>query len=584
MIHRSPRAGKRMIKVSPPDFKSYTSRCIFGISCAFCLALIVWVQPFFFDRFIASVDLPTHIRWSTQFHAALQEGVWHPRWAFAAHGGLGDPTFLYYQPLFYYLTSFFIFVGYSPERGFVLAALLPSLLAGSIVFCQMARICSFSRAMLGMAMVVTCPALFFISTHYGAFPWVMSTPFCILFAWESTRDRPDPIRIGMWLACISLSHLLSGLMILMCTGGARLIFSFPSRRTLAGHFKWIVGVIWGICLTAYFILPALTQQNLINPSAWTDDPMLDWHRSFAFPTFTYWRFGIRWFSLQWPLPIFALLMCVLVLVICRRKAGLEGSNTTEPIANRLAIMALVGLVCSSEFAYPLFAILPPLQKLQWPYRFVVLSVVLSTLAFAIVATPKPSGRKTRNWVQYGCAGAILMHLCFSLFLQRSLFSAGKPLPNFGNLMQAESGQPEYLVAQRGNDWKSYNTEGKLPGECHRLEVRCDVTLRETHSSTLRIISSHDVTIRLPVFAFSGWRLDVDGRQQQIVADPKTGLITVEISPGTHEVRTLWGGTPAERPGNLISITAFAWLIACLLIRFLNKNGALGFFSSRATVE
>jgi hypothetical protein len=527
---------------------------------------MMWAQTLFYNKFVLQHDIILHLRWALQFQTALHEGVLLPRWASASHGGLGDPTFLYYQPLFYYLSSFLNFIGYSQTRAFVVAVMVPSIFSGSIVFSQMLRMYSPSRAMLGMAMLVTCPALFFLSTQYGAFPWVMSTPFCILFALESSKDRPDPIRSAIWLSLICLSHLLSGLIVLMCTAGARLIFRFPTRGTLADNFQWILGVILGLCLAAFFVYPAITQQNLINPSAWTNDPTLDWHPSFAFSTFTYLRYGVRWFLIQWPLPIFALLMCLLVLVITKKNAALGRVEPGGALPLRLGIIALVGLACSSELAYPLFDILPPLQKLQWPYRFVILSIVLGSLAFAGVANLRPLGNIKRTWLQYGCLGAVLLHLCFVMFLQWSLFTAGKPLPAPGDLMKGEFGQPEYLVAQRGTEWLRYNKEGQLAGECSRLGVHCESLLRESHSSSIRITSPYDVTVRLPIFAFPGWLLVVDGRQEPIFADPEAGLISVKISPGTHEVRTSWVGIPAERVGKLISIAALALVIACILLR------------------
>jgi hypothetical protein len=48
-------------------------------------------------------DLLVHLQWSDQFLSALRDGVPLPRWAHASVNGLGDPTFVYYQPLFYYL-------------------------------------------------------------------------------------------------------------------------------------------------------------------------------------------------------------------------------------------------------------------------------------------------------------------------------------------------------------------------------------------------------------------------------------------------------------------------------------------------
>lgn len=552
----------------PPESRAYVLRCIGGIACAVFLTILVWAQTLFLNKFVVQQDIFLHMRWAIQFQAALDEGILIPRWAFASHGGLGDPTFLYYQPLFYYLTSFLKFLGFSQTKAFVVSVMVPSALAGAVVFCQMVRTYSPLRASLGMAMVVTSPVLFFLSTQYGAFPWVLSTPFCILFALESTNDRPDPIRLAMWISLVCLSHLLSGLIILMCVGGARLLFRPPNRRTLSDHFQWAYGVVLGLAVAAYFVYPAMTLQGLVNPSAWTSDPTFDWHPSFAFSTFTFLRYGARWFLIQWPFAIFGLMMSVLALVIVKKNAALHHPHPRKMLAARVALVALVGLALSSELAYPLFAFISPLQKLQWPYRFVVISSVLASVAFSTVATFSPLWNIRRNWLQYGCVCVIGLQLAFALFLQWSLFAVGKPLPTTEQVMKGEFGQPEYLVAQRGPDWARYNQEGSFAGECTRLALECETTVRESHASSVQITSPREATVRLPIFAFPGWRLSVDGLQQPLIADPGTGLISVAIAPGKHEVRTTWAGTAHERTGRLISLVALAWLITCGLHRLL----------------
>lgn len=526
-----------------------------GCLLSACLAMAMWAQPLLFDRFIVQADTMTHLRWFVQFQAALHEGIWQPRWAYASHGGLGDPTFLFYQPLLYYLASFLAWLGLSQTKALIVAAFLPGVFAGAIVFCWMAKRVQFARALIGMAMIVTCPILFFLATHYGTLPWVLATPFCLLFVLVGMEDHPDPLRVGLWLSLICLAHLLTGLIALVCVGGARLLFAFPRRVTLVGHLRWLAGVLLGFSLAAFFVYPALTQQALINPDAWTNDPTLDWHRSFAFPMLTYIQFGLRWLSIQWPMPLCALLMSVLALVQFKRNASTALSSPGQVIAKRLALASLVGLVFSSELAYPLYALVPPLQKLQAPYRFVVLSLLLATIAFASLATLRPAASVRRNWVQLGCAAAVLLQIGFVFILQMNLVKVGVPLPARDTFMAGEFGQPEYLVAQRGKDWDAYNKAGKFAGECSRLGIECTIQLARSHEATVSITTARGAVVRLPIFAFPGWRLSVDGQARPIVADPLTGLIAVEVTAGTHQIHTRWGGVAAERIGNVVSLAA-----------------------------
>jgi len=164
--------------------------------------------------------------------------------------------------------------------------------------------------------VVGCPTLYFMSTHLAAFPWSLSIPFSLLFAAESMRDRPRARIIAVLLALICLSHLLSGMMTLLCTGLAHLVIAPPRPANIASHLGWL-GVIV-LVLAPRHALP-----------------------------------------LNLPL------------------------NPAQVNARRLGIVTLCALVLGTELAYPLYAYLGPMQKLQFPYRFMFLASILASIALAI---------------------------------------------------------------------------------------------------------------------------------------------------------------------------------------------------------
>jgi hypothetical protein len=47
------------------------------------------------------------------------------------------------------------------------------------------------------------------------------------------------------------TYLLSGMIALFCTGLGRLLLAFPSRRTIASHVNWALGVALGLALAAF---------------------------------------------------------------------------------------------------------------------------------------------------------------------------------------------------------------------------------------------------------------------------------------------------------------------------------------------
>ena len=133
-----------------------------------------------------------------------------------------------------------------------------------------------------------------------------------------------------WLS-LKQSPVISALMVLACTGLARLALAWPGRRTFASHLHWSAGVALGLGLAAFFVWPAVSQLHLINPDGWTGGANFDWRRAFALPTVAFLKHGFRWFAIQGPLSLLALALCLFVLYSSRR-AATPGSAQARKLA------------------------------------------------------------------------------------------------------------------------------------------------------------------------------------------------------------------------------------------------------------
>jgi hypothetical protein len=537
-----------------------------GAACLLALIALLWAHPLLSASLAHQNDIPVHLRWAEQFLAAFREGWVLPRWAYASRGGLGDPTFFYYQPLFYYITTPIALLGVSSERALMLGAMVPYVLLAGVVYLGVLRRYPNRQALLGAMFVVACPLLYFLSTHMAAFPWSLSLPFSVLFVAESSRDEPRPQRVAILICLVCLSHLLSGLMTLLCAGLGRLIFAFPNRRTLPGNIAWAAGVALGLALSAFFVYPAVTQMSLITPTGWTTGSF-DWRKCFIFPTFSLLHHPLHWFAIQWPLALLALVLAV-VGVIQRRYGAL---NPRQVQAQRIAIVALAAVALGTELAYPLYAGLQAMQKLQFPYRFVFLASILGSVALVIHLCEGA-------WARWGrIARAVVVLLVLAQFgqlaiMERNLYRDGERLMDRAHFMQGVYGQPEYLPAVSGPHWDKYIADGKLDGECRRLGIQCQQTSQHTHAESFTIDTPRAVAVRLPLFAFPAWRLSVDGQPQALVADPDTGTVVAQLAPGRHQVALAWAGLPAEKTGRIITLVALA-LLALLLVRARMRRAA-----------
>lgn len=538
-----------------------------GLACLLLFIGLMWLYPLLTLRLTDQHDIPTHLRWAEQFADALRDGQLLPRWAHAALLGLGDPSFVYYQPLFYYITSAFALLGLRSEYALLMGIIVPYVLLGVIVYRAFLGRYPDRVALGGAIFVIVGPLLYFLSTNLGAYPWSLSLPFSVLFVAESTRDRPRVTRLGILLCLVCLSHLLSGLITLCATALGRLLFAFPSRRTLRGHLGWSMGVILGLALAAFFIYPAVTQLKLITPAGWSDGERV-WARAFVFPI-AHAGAGLRWAAIQWPLGLVTLGTIAISMFPWR-----SPTTSMQVLARRLSLVALAALLLSTELAYPLHAYVKQLQMLQYPYRFLFIASVLANLSLAIHVA---EGAWLR-WGKLARLAAVLLvviQCALSGFLQLGLYRSGVQLPDRATFMTGRFGQPEYLPAVRGPHWSQWVANGKLDGECRRLAIRCDGLVKRTHALSVTVDTTHAVGMRLPVFAFPAWSLTVDGQPQALIADPDTGLPVVQLPPGRHLVALRWTGTPADATGRAISLAALAVLLGLLAIGHQRRHVQAG---------
>ena len=527
-----------------------------GAVVALCLFIgLLWLYPLATLKLAHQNDIAVHLRWVEQFHTALQDGVLLPRWANAAQLGLGDPSFFYYQPLFYYISSLFLLLGAGPERALLLAAVIPFLMTAGIVYWHFLHRYSMRAAVLGAMFVAGCPTLYFMSTHLAAFPWTLSIPFSIMFAAESVRDKPRARYIAVLLCLICLSHLLSGLMVLLCTGLARLVVVPLRPRMLTLHAPWLGGIVLGLALAAFFVYPALTQMHLINPAGWEEN--FNWRRCFALPFVSQFLFGTYWFGVQWPFSIVCLGITLLVLV----PRSPPPFSPRQRNAKRLAIVALCALALGSELAYPLYALLPPMQKLQFPYRFMFLASILSSIALMIHLNEGAWARWSK--VARGAAVLLIALQCGqAAILQLKIARDGERMASHDKYFNGRFGQPEYLLAVRGPLWIDYANAGALAGDCARLNIECSDVVQRSHAFTATIKTPRPLRLRLPVFAFPAWQATVNDQAKTVYIDKETGVIALDLAPGVHKVTLQFGRLPAEITG--LWMSAGALLILLLL--------------------
>lgn len=515
-------------------------------------AVVLLFPVLFLDAIaLPETDLSTHLRWAVQFAQGLYEGTPYPRWAPDAHLGLGDPSFLYYQPLLYYLTAALNIavddIGLAIRLALWTSYAALGMIASRILYPHL----SGGLLWISIIFIQALPLPFFMATHVWALPWISASPFLLLFAYLSARNTPSPALVAISLTLLVLTHLLSALMALIAVGAVLAIYAaLHQGRNFQVFFSWAVGVGLGLLTSSFFLYPALTQHALISPEGWTNSATLEWERGFAFPIFTYLTHGFRWFSVQWPIPLMILTVAVLAFL---GNALADVTTTHVETTWKLGLFSTAALVMSSELAYPLYKLIPSLQLLQQPYRFTVPAALFASVAATLAILGNQTTTIRWSILKLALILVIIVHLVLTLSFAAKSVNSGHSFPDTAQLMREEFGQPEYLPSSAQPGWRLYLKQGGWAGDCERQSIHCEVQKYTTSQWSGMVSTTQSIQLRLPIFDFPAWHVRVNGHSVVHSASANEGLIEIELPPGSHQILIYWSALPSERVAWMLSL-------------------------------
>ncbi|HOB46353.1 MAG TPA: hypothetical protein PKM60_09295 [Zoogloea sp.] len=573
---------------------------VFGVLLA--LALVLHFPHYGSHYGDPNFDIYLHYQWVKEFAEGVRHGWLYPRWAFFSHFGLGEPVFVFYSPLYYLLSALLSLTGIGTWNAMHVVEVLTNALFGFFIYLTCRSYTSFRVALLAGFAAAANPFLMMLHYKFQGFAWA-SVGYAAhgLLLWSLFRPRASFDRLNLPAAAAIgiavVGHTMSTLVILICYSAAALVAPGASGRVTIGGLPrrllaWTGTVALGLGLGAIYLLPALGSTSLINTAAWTGPHIL---QGFVWPTFSAVRHGVQWFSFQWPLalPVLALLLAQGWLFF-RLKAA-EG-QPVRPVLIRLFLVLGVAVFFGSELSYPLWTVESPLLRIQLPYRFLsVAYVMVIVIGALLIEATQASGRS--GW-RRGMAFAIAAVGVLGLFIAgKSNYLDGGPLvpamandqytfellpqwsrtPDGGFACSAETRACRFLPLSAGSfrGTPEYETKllkpayidyavGGFAQECRSHQAHCGPARYVANTVAWSIDMSSDGSLRLPVFLWPNWSVQVDGGVEPAVHDPDTGLILVRLGTGTHEVRLEWVDTPMFAVARWVSIISLV-LWGCLAL-------------------
>lgn len=563
------------------------------LACAFGMHaphLISYMADVNYDFFL-------HYNWAKEFAANLLAGDAYPRWIFHGRYGLGEPVFITYSPLYYYLVAAFTRLGFDNWVSMQWVAILCNAGYAWFIFAAARRFVSARLAVLIALVTLLNPFLVMLHYKFHGLAWGAAAylPHGMLL-WALLRPEARRPGLNTWAAvAIALAvgtHIISALVNLICYSAFCLVRSSrwmgeERQSPVSAILSWGITAGVGLLLSAAYLYPALFYLKIMNSASWVGDYRLE---AFAWPVVTLLTRQTQWFSIQWPISVPALLLILLSGVYFFRNRSALG-RLGAPLLLTLSAAAM-SVFFASELSYPIWTFPNPVSQINLPYRFVSLSYTTGIFA-AGLALHHALGAGKRVWA--GLLGATLaLSVLFAVSaLVKAAYGDGKPLSvefhqddyTFGPAREqflkedylercaADKGQciqgvrpaggfsgvPEYELNWAKPAYVAYAHKGFL-GFCKDAGLVCEAPQRVESGMDFRITADKPTAVVLPLFHYPAWQISDGARRFATEPDPETGLVRVELSAGSHELKLRWAATEVEQKGLYGTLAGLAILI------------------------
>jgi hypothetical protein len=497
-------------------------------------------------------DLPHHYRMAISFYDSIRDGTLYPGWNAEANAGYGDASFRFYPPAAYYaLSAARALAGNWYDASLLLFALLSA--AGALGVYFWARI--FLHASLAMwAGILYTFAPYHINEIYQAFllpEYAASAvlPFAFGFtALVCTKGRTrDVAGLSVAYALLILTHLP-----LAVIGSFALFVYAMLMMSKADLLKTIVrlalAVTLGLAASARYWVTMAAELPWMKGSGGKSVLWFDYRYNFLF-----WE-SVEGATTWWAnvLAIATALMLVPGVAMMLRRV-----NKGERTARAVALLALLSFFMATPLSRPVWMVLPPLQKVEFPWRWLA---VTSMCAPVIVAWSFPywieKWRTSRRPLAILAAGCVLIACAVTMFqIIRGATYLSRPVFDLMAQDVARSDSIDYwLPLWAGPRSKEMNGEVEIEGRSYI------VSSWGPQSRAFQVSSGDSIDARVRTFYYPYWIAKAGSVRLETRPD-NDGALLISLPPDAVSV-SLEFIEPA-RVGAAMVASIIAWILICV---------------------
>ncbi len=519
--------------------------------------------PFFFRGIPSGHDIEFHLYSWLEVLSQWKHGTIYPRWAALAHFGYGEPRFIFYPPASWTL-------------GAILAAIFPWVLAPCVYIWLALVAAGISMFLLARhwlsARDATFAAVFYTVTPYhllvvywrSAFAELLAScllPLLLLLLLRPANDgRRTLAPLALLLAISWLINAPAALMVHYSMALIALIVAWH-RRSPRLLLTTAIAVVLGLCLSAGYLVPAIYEQKWVaiaqavsegsRPAdnflfAHTSDPEHDVFNRV----------------------ISCVAVAEILATLAAGWAAWQWRKRVPTLWNSLAVWALGCAALMFSITNSLWLLLPKLQFMQFPWRWLLCLDVPLTL-FVAAGYRKWTARAAMYLAMIAVIAFAWMHYlppwwdtAADLREMRENVASGAGYEGTDEYAPSAA-DPSSLDKQA----RRVTVEGPARAAIHVFEWEA-----EHKVFTAEVSAADHLVLRL--FNYPAWRVEVNEKVVEVATKDNTGQMLVPVTTGANRVRIDYRRTWDRKLGTWISAGGLLFLLA-LWWRSANRLNVAG---------
>ena len=338
-------------------------------------------------------DLPNHLRFALPFYESLLSGHFHPGWLAESNYGLGDPRFIFYPPGLYYLLSAFRMLTGEWYSASILTFIVLSVAGGLGAYFWARTV--FDSRIAKWAGILYVLAPYRLNELYQAsllseYAACSILPFVFAFVERVIKRKSiyDVAGLGASYALLILTHLptaVIGSIALAIYGllrvhakkaGSGRSSNSPRAHVLAALGRLALGAISGLAASSFFWAPMLSELSWIKSNTVDPNPYYDYRLNFLFSPSALTNRN-TWYGNILALAAIGFLLPGVAFII----GSFKRDKSNRALNAAFALLLLTFLMATS-LSRPVWAVIPKLSEVQFPWRWLSITSLMGALVFA----------------------------------------------------------------------------------------------------------------------------------------------------------------------------------------------------------